>query len=75
MKPPPPDPHSEYGDWWPYENHLQFKTAELLFTHEQIPADKIDNGDNDSDDDVAINGPNVLADIKLTKTVGKCCNY
>ena len=41
--PLPPEPSPEYGNWWPYENCVQFETSNILFTHDQLPAKKIDN--------------------------------
>lgn len=41
--PPPPELLPDYGDWWPYENRVQFETADLLFTRDQMPAKKIDD--------------------------------
>lgn len=41
--PPPLEPLPDYGDWWPYENRVQFEAADLLFTRDQMPAGKIDD--------------------------------
>ena len=41
--PPPPELLPDYGDWWPYENRVQFETTNLLLTHDQMPAKKIDD--------------------------------
>lgn len=41
--PPAPDPDPGYGEWWPYENRVEFETADLLFTRDQMPAGKIDD--------------------------------
>lgn len=38
-----PDPNPGYGEWWPYENHVEFETADLLFTCDQMPSSKIDD--------------------------------
>lgn len=38
-----PDPDPGYREWWPYENCVEFETTDLLFTHDQMPASKIDD--------------------------------
>lgn len=41
--PPPLKPLPDYGDWWPYENQVQFEAADLLFNHDQMPTGKIND--------------------------------
>jgi hypothetical protein len=42
VPPPPPDTELDPNNWAPYENWMQFETAEFLFTQEQISGGNID---------------------------------
>ena len=40
---PMPDVQPNHGEWWPYENHIEFETADILFKWCQMSASKIND--------------------------------